>query len=268
MRNFVAGSFESLFTLGSMLGKGGCGAVYAAMRKSDGQQVKLLTVGYRIQILPGERSALPLEVALMQIVSRPPSCCYVLGLLDWFEEAERFILVLERPYPCMDLFDFIEELGGRVDECLARIIMIQVVLAVRHCRDRGVLHRDVKAENLLVQTDNLRVKLIDFGCGDLLRESSYRDYSGTEEYCPPEWVLSGVYQGRHATIWSLGVLLYGLVCGRLPFNKEADIIAGRLRFKKGLTKGEREGDWVISHLGQLWRLASYHDNNDQGRNAK
>lgn len=51
MCNFVAGSFESLFTLGSMLGKGGCGAVYAAMRKSDGQQVKLLTVGYRILIL-------------------------------------------------------------------------------------------------------------------------------------------------------------------------------------------------------------------------
>lgn len=57
-------------------------------------------------------------------------------------------------------------------------MLLQVVLAVRHCRDRGVLHRDVKAENLLVQTDNLRVKLIDFGCGDLLRESSYRDYSG------------------------------------------------------------------------------------------
>uniref|UniRef100_A0A674AS74 non-specific serine/threonine protein kinase n=1 Tax=Salmo trutta TaxID=8032 RepID=A0A674AS74_SALTR len=175
-------SFESLFTLGSMLGKGGCGAVYAAMRKSDGQQVAIKYVNRGMAEpyvkLPGERSALPLEVALMQIVSRPPSCCYVLGLLDWFEEAERFILVLERPYPCMDLFDFIEELGGRVDECLARIIMIQVVLAVRHCRNRGVLHRDVKAENLLVQTDNLRVKLIDFGCGDLLRESSYRDYSG------------------------------------------------------------------------------------------
>ncbi|KAK6310512.1 hypothetical protein J4Q44_G00185670 [Coregonus suidteri] len=237
-------SFESLFTLGSMLGKGGCGAVYAAMRKSDGQQVAIKYVNRGMAEpyvkLPGQRSALPLEVALMQIVSRPPSCCYVLGLLDWFEEAEWFILVLERPYPCMDLFDFIEELGGRVDECLARIIMIQVVLAVRHCRDRGVLHRDVKAENLLVQTDNLQVKLIDFGCGDLLRESSYRDYSGTEEYCPPEWVLSGVYQGRHATIWSLGVLLYGLVCGRLPFNKEADIIAGRLRFKKGLTKECKE----------------------------
>ena len=116
----------------------------------------------------------------MQIVSSPPACPYVLQLLEWFQEAEQFILVLERPYPCMDLFDFIEVLGGQMDESLARAVMIQVVLAACHCRERGVLHRDVKVENLLVQTDTLGVKLIDFGCGDLLRTSSYRDYSGLE----------------------------------------------------------------------------------------
>ncbi|XP_046883114.1 serine/threonine-protein kinase pim-2-like [Hypomesus transpacificus] len=234
------GSFKSLYSLGSMLGKGGCGAVYAAICKTNGRQVAIKYVKKGMAEpyvkLPGLGQPVPLEVALMQIVSHPPACPYVLQLLEWFQEAERFILVLERPYSCMDLFDFMEVLGGQMDECLARAVMIQVVLATCHCRERGVLHRDVKVENLLVQTDTLKIKLIDFGCGDLLRTSSYRDYSGTEEFCPPEWVLRGVYQGRPATVWSLGVLLFSMVCGYLPFNQEADIISGRPRFTKDLSK--------------------------------
>ncbi|KAL2097652.1 hypothetical protein ACEWY4_006859 [Coilia grayii] len=185
---------------------------------------------------PGESQALPLEVALMQLVSHPPGCPYVLQLLDWFEESNKFILVLERPFPCMDLFEFQGEFGGRLDECLARIIFLQVVHAVLHCYERGVLHRDIKPENLLVQTDTLRVKLIDFGCGDLLRDDDYQDFAGTEEYCPPEWLVNGRYSGRPATIWSLGILLFSMISGDLPFNKESEIIAGQLKFKKGLSE--------------------------------
>lgn len=206
----------------------------------------------------------------MQIVSRPPVCEHVLELVDWFEQPKKFILVLERPTSCMDLYDYCEMMGGKLNEAMARVIMLQVVLAVRHCRDRGVIHRDIKVENLLVQTDTLNVKLIDFGCGDLLREKLFRDFagekgrrlnsigvvsfgqrnvispplappppflSGTTEFSPPEWVLDGMYQGRKATIWSLGVLLFGLVNGDLPFRKEAEIIRGRLRFKRGISKG-------------------------------
>ncbi|XP_041945328.1 serine/threonine-protein kinase pim-3-like [Alosa sapidissima] len=232
--------FSKVYITGDILGKGGCGSVYSGLRKSDGTQVAIKYVKkYRCEPylkLPAEKQALPLEVALMHLVSQPPSSPYVLQLLDWFEEPENFILVLERPYPCMDLFDFIDELGGRLDECLARVVMLQVAHAVLHCCERGVLHRDIKLENLLVQTDSLRVKLIVFGCGDLLRDTMYRDFAGTDEYCPPEWLLDGRYSGRPATIWSLGILLFSMVCGDLPFNKRSEIIAGQLKFKKGLSE--------------------------------
>ncbi|NXV58059.1 PIM1 kinase, partial [Molothrus ater] len=53
---------------------------------------------------------------------------------------------------------------------------------------------------------------------------------GTPEYSPPEWILSGCYHGQPATIWSLGILLYELLCGHLPFHTNKDIVWGQLFF--------------------------------------
>ncbi|XP_036410909.1 serine/threonine-protein kinase pim-3-like [Megalops cyprinoides] len=232
-------SFTSLYTVGKLLGEGGCGSVYAGTRKADGKQVaiKYVTSSFskRHLTIPGESQSLPLEVALMELVCRPPACSHVIQLLDWFEEPEYVILVLELPSPCLDVSTFTKQLGGYMEESLAQVIMQQVVQAALHCRERGVLHRDIKSKNLLIQTDDFHVKLIDFGCGDLLKEDPYRQFAGTRPFRPPEWVRDGEYHGRPATIWSLGVLLYVLVCGAHPFRREEDIIAADLQFKPGLS---------------------------------
>ncbi|RXN39246.1 serine threonine- kinase pim-3-like protein [Labeo rohita] len=65
--------------------------------------------------------------------------------------------------------------------------MLQLISALRHCESRGVLHRDVKPENLLISTESHDIKLLDFGCGDLLKDSAYKYFAGTLEYAPPEW---------------------------------------------------------------------------------
>ncbi|XP_042564974.1 serine/threonine-protein kinase pim-3-like isoform X2 [Clupea harengus] len=171
----------------------------------------------------------------MTMVSELPECSNILKLLEWFEGPDVFVLILERPIPCMDLFDYCLKVQGRLSEQQARDILRQVVLAVKHCRDRGVLHRDIKPENLLVNTENMSVKLIDFGCGDLLSESPFDAFAGTEEFSPPEWVLHGKYEGRQATVWSLGVLLHLLVSGELPFVDEEEIVSGPLRFRRELS---------------------------------
>ncbi|XP_062407371.1 serine/threonine-protein kinase pim-1-like [Sardina pilchardus] len=236
-RQFSSATFASNYSVGELLGSGGFGSVYAGIRKSDGQEVAIKyihkTKAKKHIIMHGGRR-LPLEVALMTMVSQPSSCVNVLKLLDWFEEPLHYILVLERPSPCSDLLDFIRIFDGRLSEIQARQIMRQVVEALIHCRDCGVFHRDVKSENILVNLIDWTVKLIDFGCGDLYQYSPYYHFAGT--YCPPEYFLNGSYEACHATTWSLGVLLSELVCGDLPFNSKGETILDQPGFTAGLSK--------------------------------
>ncbi|XP_041963896.1 serine/threonine-protein kinase pim-1-like isoform X1 [Alosa sapidissima] len=232
-------SFNLKYTMGDLLGKGGCGCVFEGTRHSDGLQVAIKIIpkenaGCYITV-PDTGEYLPLEVALMTIVSRPPECPNILKLVEWFALPTVFILILERPMPCMDLYNYCETLGGQLTESQGKHIIRQVVHAVKHCRDRSVLHRDIKQDNFLVNTDDVMVKLIDFGCGDLLKEGRYDSFAGTEEFSPPEWWLHKTYQGRPATIWSLGVLLYVLLCGELPFVDDGEIVSKRLRCRRGLS---------------------------------
>ncbi|KAL9863576.1 uncharacterized protein GJ701_001702 isoform 2-T2 [Geothlypis trichas] len=128
-------------------------------------------------------------------------------------------LVMERPERCQELWYFLDA-RGFLTEPVARGLFRQGLEAVRRCSSRGVLHRDIKAQNVLVDLATGEAKLIDFGCGTILQDTFYTRMSGTLECGPPEWILFGCYHGQPATIWSLGILLYELVCGHLPFHTE------------------------------------------------
>lgn len=114
----------------------------------------------------------------MEMVSKPFRCENVLELLEWFEMSDCYVLILEWPSPCTDVHEFCKHHKGRLSEPVARKIMRQVVQAACHCCDCGVFHGDIKAENLLINTDTLDVKLKEFGCGDLFKDTPYTRYAG------------------------------------------------------------------------------------------
>lgn len=102
----------------------------------------------------------------------------IIKLLDWEDNTDHYIMVMERPLPCMDLFSFMELHGGILDERTARHVMSQVIRAAKTSCKRGVFHRDIKLENLLVNQDTMEVKLIDFGCGTLMKNTAFKVFSG------------------------------------------------------------------------------------------
>ncbi|CAL1540940.1 unnamed protein product [Lymnaea stagnalis] len=225
---------DTYYKVTGHLGAGGFGTVYSGVRKRDDLQVAIKVINKKKVSSWYDQAngmQIPLELHLLHRVQHVSG---VIKLLDSFETTDSFVIVMERPENVQDLFDYITE-RGPLHEVEARVFFMQIVQMVQQIEKLGVLHRDIKDENILVDLKTNQLRLIDFGSGTILRDSDYDDFDGTRVYSPPEWISNRLYNGRRATVWSLGILLFDLVNGDIPFEQDEQIKAAQLHYKAPLT---------------------------------
>lgn len=133
-------------------------------------------------------------------------------------QSDRHVMLVTEYCGGGEIFDQLVA-NGRMSEKNARLYFLQIIEAVIYLHSAGIVHRDLKAENLLLTADYKLVKLGDFGFSNYYsHDNLLATWCGSPPYAAPELFEGKQYNGPKADIWSLGVVLYVLVCGALPFD--------------------------------------------------
>ena len=206
------------YNIKELIGTGGFGTVSLAVRSEDGMEVAIKQVPKGKLPLHAHMDP-PLEVALLRHLQDVPG---IVKLIDYCGTEDSYYIIMER-FGKGDLFDFIDE-QGPLPEPTARTIFKQVVNTVSSCYEKGVVHRDLKDENILIDPTTLNIKLIDFGTGAFMGKDMDGEFQGTRVYSPPEWISHRTYTPENLTVWSLGILLYNMLCGDVPFEHDQHIV--------------------------------------------
>jgi serine/threonine protein kinase len=207
----VAPSRIGPYSIGRHIGSGSFADVYCATRQFSAETVAVKVLPKSNLRSQPDIDRCQREIDAMFFLDFP----HVVRLRDFLEDDAAFYLVMEH---CggRNLLQYLEQ-RGPLSEPVAALLFKQIAAAVAFCHLRGIAHRDLKLENILI-TEFPMVKLTDFGlCGFVERAAPMRTVCGSMCYCAPETFGDVGYDGKIADIWSLGVVLYVLVCRRYPW---------------------------------------------------
>nr|XP_011450982.2 testis-specific serine/threonine-protein kinase 1 [Crassostrea gigas] len=180
----------------------------------------------------------PREIAILQQIQHPG----IVELFAVFESPSCFYLVMEL-FPRGNLLDFVNNLGHLIEPD-ARRFFHQLLDIVAYLHSENICHRDIKLENLMLDSC-FNLKLIDFGFARHVKKSELLNTNcGSYVYTAPEVMEGKQYDGTQADIWSMGVCLYAMLCGKLPFrDDDVDILRlamqDRLHFHRHVSKACR-----------------------------
>uniref|UniRef100_A0A3P8SZX2 MAP/microtubule affinity-regulating kinase 3 n=1 Tax=Amphiprion percula TaxID=161767 RepID=A0A3P8SZX2_AMPPE len=193
------------------IGKGNFAKVKLARHVLTGREVAVKIID-KTQLNPTSLQKLFREVRIMKILNHPN----IVKLFEVIETEKTLYLVMEYASGG-EVFDYLVA-HGRMKEKEARAKFRQIVSAVQYCHQRRIVHRDLKAENLLLDAD-MNIKIADFGFSNEFTVGSKLDtFCGSPPYAAPELFQGKKYDGPEVDVWSLGVILYTLVSGSLPFD--------------------------------------------------
>ncbi|KAG7233571.1 hypothetical protein INR49_006846 [Caranx melampygus] len=193
------------------IGKGNFAKVKLARHVLTGREVAVKIID-KTQLNPTSLQKLFREVRIMKILNHPN----IVKLFEVIETEKTLYLVMEYASGG-EVFDYLVA-HGRMKEKEARAKFRQIVSAVQYCHQKHIVHRDLKAENLLLDAD-MNIKIADFGFSNEFTVGGKLDtFCGSPPYAAPELFQGKKYDGPEVDVWSLGVILYTLVSGSLPFD--------------------------------------------------
>lgn len=153
------------------------------------------------------------EIQYLKLLRHP----HIIKLYEVITTPSDIIMVIE--YAGGELFQYIVD-NGRMEESEARRFFQQIIAATDYCHRHKIAHRDLKPENLLLD-EFLNVKIGDFGLSNFMTDGDFLKTScGSPNYAAPEVISGRLYSGPEVDVWSCGVILYVMLCGRLPFDDD------------------------------------------------
>lgn len=195
------------------LGEGSFGKVKLAYHLTTGQKVALKIINRKTLAKSDMQGRIEREISYLRLLRHP----HIIKLYDVIKSKDEIIMVIE--FAGKELFDYIVQ-KGKMEENEGRRFFQQIISAVEYCHRHKIVHRDLKPENLLLD-DQLNVKIADFGLSNFMSDGNFLKTScGSPNYAAPEVISGKLYAGPEVDVWSCGVILYVMLCGRLPFDDE------------------------------------------------
>ncbi|KAK3414923.1 hypothetical protein EUGRSUZ_H00223 [Eucalyptus grandis] len=225
------------YQMGQLLGRGSFAKVYRATSLADGAPVAIKIIDKTKPVTSAMEPQILREVAAMRRLHSHPN---ILKIHEVMATRTKIYLVMELATGG-ELFSKIVR-RGRLTEPVARRYFQQLVSALRFCHRSGVVHRDIKPQNLLLDAAG-SLKVSDFGLSALpeqLRDGLLHTACGTPAYTAPEVVSRRGYDGAKADAWSCGVILFVLLAGSMPFD-DHNLVA---LYKRIHTRDYNFPDWI------------------------
>lgn len=238
-RNILMQKYE----VGRVLGQGNFAKVYHGRDLKSGQSVAVKVINKEKIVITDMVNQTKREISVMGLIKHPN----VVQLYEVMATKSKIFLVMEY-VKGGELFNKVAK--GKLRENVARKYFQQLIDAVDFCHNRGVYHRDLKLENLLLD-ENGNLKVSDFGLSALAESKQQDDLlhttCGTPAYVAPEVISRKGYDGVKADIWSCGVILFVLLAGHLPFHS-----SNLMEMYKKISKAEyRCPSWFPKEVRRL-----------------
>ena len=205
-----------IYDVKNKLGSGKFGLVKLGIHKKTGQKVAI-KIMKKSTMDSSDLELVRTEIEILKICQHPN----IIRLYNVFENADYLYIIMEYCYGG-DLFSYLENRHFRLSEKRASTIIHQMATAVYYMHSFGVVHRDLKPENVLMTStdEDSDIRILDFGLSKILGPYEKCDEPyGTLTYCAPEIIVDEPYS-KPVDLWSLGVMTYLMVSGKLPFNSE------------------------------------------------